>query len=237
MRHLIKEPISAHIESQLAKKQQAIDTGAEKPHWDLHPVERNEIQEKLFSSQKWICCYCECAIDMQNKHIEHFFERHDRPQQIYDYSGNMVLSCQGDIAPQTESETSVQRKNRVANIHCGHKKTKAYHKNEEINYDLLLNPMQNNDNLLLYTDIGEVLPAKSCTKSQRKQVEYSVIRLKLDSNRLINKRIDTLVLIQQELQLLSPSEQSVFIQSLIDESQTKLPAFFSTIKQNFEFLI
>jgi hypothetical protein len=41
----------------------------------------------------------------------------------------------------------------------------------------------------------------------------------------------------EKLQELSVEEQKRFLESLLDESQAQLPAFFSTIKDNFSYIL
>ena len=119
---------------------------------------------------------------------------------------------------------------------CGHQKTKDRHQGIEIDYTLLLNPTNNVSALFSYFD-GIVEPSKICTPIQIQQVEYTIKRLNLDAQRLENTRIGEIDSIQKQLEGLLDDDQKVFIQSLLDETQENLNPYFSTIKDNFGFIL
>lgn len=236
MKYIIKEKLSEKVSNQLLAKQTKIDKGTAKPDWKLSKNQRIEIKKKLFASQKHLCCYCECLID-NNHHIEHFYERHDFRDKIYNYDENMILSCQGEIVPLSRPENKTARKERHENIRCGHKKTKAYHRGNEIDYSLLLNPMQDNEKLFTYNSTGKIEPSNICNEQEKKKIKYTVKRMNLQSPRLTNNRIDTILLIEEQLNYLSEKEQIVFISGLLNKEQSDFPPFYSTIKDNFKYLI
>jgi len=236
MKRILKLPINQAVSNQLAVKQQNIDTGTVQPDFKLSFNQRTEIKVKLLKSQKYLCCYCECEIDDSNYHIEHFYEQHDKPEMTYNYLNNLILSCEGDRERRTNPESDSERAERLENISCGHKKTKSYHADIEIDYSLLLNPMNINSNLLTYLN-GIVDKSIICNRQEENQVIYSKQRLRIDSIRLNNLRISKIDLINRELKKLDLQEQKKFIKDLLDENQEKLPAFYSTIKNNFEFIV
>jgi len=236
MRNIIKEKINAQISAQLFEKQKQIDNGTLKPNWTLTKRQRNEITTKLLASQKELCCYCECEIDSENSHIEHFFERHDRKNLIYNYEENMLLSCNGECERINKPENKENKYERLENISCGHKKSKTYHKGIEIDYLKLLNPTKYNEKLIDYFD-GKITPDKQCNKTEKEKVNYTTKRLHLDCNRLTNKRITAIINVNNQLIDLTEEEQKKYIADLLDETQKKMPAFFSTIKSNFAFII
>jgi len=235
MRKIDKLPISDKLEKELQEKQQRIDVGQQKPDWKLSGEQRAAIKSLLSKAQKQLCCYCECHIDQDNLHIEHFYERHDYSSKIYDYN-NMIISCNGDTFPVVRKESSIQRRERLENMSCGHKKTKSYHKNTEIDYALLLNPMQEISHLFSYFD-GHIAPSRTCNDQETQKVAYSIKRLNLDSEKLDNRRINAIIEIEHQLLNLPPEEQTLFLQDLLNEAQLQLPAFYSTIKDNFSYLI
>ncbi len=235
MRRIVKLPISQTVSNQLETKQQNIDIGMVEPNWRLSDTQKSEIKDKLLKSQKYLCCYCECEIG-EFYHIEHFYERHDRPQFIYDYSNNLILSCEGDKEKKENPESDLVREERVENISCGHKKSKSYHAEIEIDYSLLLNPMNIKSNLFTYLN-GIVDKSDICNSQEINQVNYTKNRLNIDSVRLNNLRITTINLISRELKTMSLLQQKKYIDDLLDENQDKLPAFYSTIKNNFEFIV
>ena len=84
---------------------------------------------------------------------------------------------------------------------------------------------------------GVVEPSKICTVEQTQQVEYTKKRLNLNSINLKDNRKE---LINQTIELLvglSESLQETYIQQLLDETQDKLEPYFSTIKDNFGFML
>jgi uncharacterized protein (TIGR02646 family) len=235
MRKILKQPISDDITSQLASKQQSIDAGTVMPNWRLSKSQRNEIKNKLYESQKYICCYCECQVDDANYHIEHFFEQQDRTDLIYNYNDNLLVSCEGDKEKKSNPETDADKTERLDNMSCGHKKTQTHHNGSPINYSKLLNPMQINPNSISYLN-GLVEPNTNNTNLIDK-VNYTKTRLQLDSIRLNNLRKDKINLVFQQLRHLTVSEQKKYITDLLDENQLRLPSFYSTIKSNFEFIL
>jgi uncharacterized protein (TIGR02646 family) len=197
--------------------------------------QRSEIVTKLIAFQKALCAYCECSISQTTHHIEHFEEQHDAPNRVFDYT-NLVLSCEGNKNPATRPEPVADAHYRKSNISCGHRKTKVHHNNTEIDYNLLLNPTNNVSSLFSYAD-GIVEPSIVCTFQEQKQVEYTIKRLNLDAHRIENERINEIKLIQNQLDNLTENEQKAFISSLLNETQAILNPYFSTIKDNFGFMI
>ena len=75
MKYIIKIPITQEVIVKLQKKQDKINSDEEDhKYWKkLSTAERKEITEKLSKSQGNICCYCECRIDKNNRHIERLY--------------------------------------------------------------------------------------------------------------------------------------------------------------------
>jgi uncharacterized protein (TIGR02646 family) len=228
MRYFQRQPLDAAIQNQLLAK---ISTN----FGSLTDAQRSEIVAKLIRSQRSLCAYCECAISLILYHIEHFEEQHDAPTRVFDYT-NLLLSCQGNRDPASRPESSADARYRKSNISCGHRKTKGHHGNIEIDYALLLNPTNNRAALFSYMD-GIVEPSNLCTEKEKKQVEYTIKRLNLDANRIENNRTNEIRRIQNELKGRTEDEQKEFISNLLDESQTVLNPYFSTIKDNFGFML
>ncbi len=228
MRYFQRKALSPSIQSQLSKKT-TTNFGS------LTVLQRNEIVAKLLASQKALCAYCECQISFKMHHIEHFEEQHDAPTRVFDYT-NLVLSCEGNRDPATRPESTADAKFRKSNISCGHRKTKGHHGEIEIDYTLLLNPTNNVSALFSYYD-GVIESSKICTPNQKTQVEYTIKRLNLDAHRIENERINEITLIQNQLSLLTEIQQKAFISSLLDETQAALNPYFSTVKDNFGFML
>ncbi len=125
---------------------------------------------------------------------------------------------------------------RKINTSCGHKKERGRHNNIEINYNLLLNPTDDVSALFSYFD-GVVEPSKICSEIQVKQVNYTIKRLNLDAQRLENARKNEIEGVLFQLDGLTEIQQKAFIESLLDETQSILNPYFSTVKDNFAFLI
>lgn len=234
MRQIIRLSLDAKILEQLAVKQQNINDGA-RSKFRLSNPQKREVFGKLHLSQKGLCCYCECEIDNENCHLEHFHERSDQPDKTYDYD-NFLLSCQGESTPSEDEETDEERVDRVQNIRCGHGKEESRHNEVAVNYDLLLNPIQNNGTIIRYNARGRLV-SRTDVQADIDKVYYTLNRLNLNSQRLINQRRIVIQNTQKNLKRLSEVEQKTYITSLLDDTQTQLPAFHSTIKDNFAFLL
>ena len=187
------------------------------------------------AAQKQLCAYCESPISLLANHIEHFEEQHDAPNRVFDYT-NLLLSCEGNKDPAVRPEPTAETHYRKSNISCGHRKAKSHHDNIEIDYTLLLNPTNNVSALFSYAD-GMVEPSIICSKNEVIQVEYTIKRLNLDAHRIENDRINEIVLIQNQLEGLTEEEQKTYIRSLLDETQEALNPYFSTVKDNFGFML
>jgi uncharacterized protein (TIGR02646 family) len=220
MRRIIRNPISDKICKQLKEKS--------KKKFKLSKYQRKEIEKNLFKSQKHLCCYCECSIDDTNKHIEHFLDQETNKDRIYDYN-NMFLSCDGEKYSNNEN-------NRQEIITCGHRK--GINQNQvKINYDLLLNPAdEETHSLFKYID-GLITPSKICSNKEKEKATYTIKMLSLDFHRLNNTRIEAITQLAKDLNLLTDNEKKLFIESVLDEDQESLPPFFSTLKDNFSFLL
>ena len=230
MRYFERQPLDPRIQTLL-------DAKTSKDWGTLTKNQRKEIVKRLMLSQKSLCAYCECLISDKERehHIEHFKERHDAPNKIFDYT-NLVLSCEGNNQPTTKPESISSADLRKSNISCGNGKEIGRHGNE-IDYSLLLNPTTKGvAELFSYID-GVVEPSKICTVEQAQQVEYTKKRLNLNSINLKDNRKE---LINQTIELLvglPESLQETYIQQLLDETQDKLEPYFSTIKDNFGFML
>ena len=244
MRYFERQPLDADIQAQLDKRQaqldeeQALLIDKKTPKFNPSKKQRSEVLKKLMAAQKSLCCYCESRISSKKEahHIEHFEERHDMPTAVYKYE-NMLLSCQVDQNKTTDDESEEAAGNRKSNISCGHGKEEGRHGKNKIDNLLLLNPTTKGvAELFSYMD-GIVEPNKICTVEQAQQVEYTQKRLNLNSINLKDNRKD---LINQTIELLvglPESLQETYIRKLLDETQDKLEPYFSTIKDNFGFML
>jgi uncharacterized protein (TIGR02646 family) len=248
MRYFKRQELNTNIQSQLKLKTSTV--------FELSKAQRKEVRLKLYISQQSLCAYCERRIkniqidkiktkDNQTErnedvlmasHIEHFKEQHDDNSKIFEYE-NMLLSCEGDRFPiDKNTETPSATQYRRTNISCGFGKEKSRHGEIEIDYALLLNPTDDVSALFSYED-GVVEAHKKCSVEQIKQVDYTIKRLNLGAIRLENERILKISVIRTQLKGLSVEEQKAFVQDLLDETKSDLEPFFSTVKDNFGFMI
>jgi len=223
MRHIIKLSLQTDVLEQLKAKQQRINNGEVIPRFTPSGRQRKIVTTTLLQTQRKLCCYCECAINPSNSHIEHFHEQNDYQDKIYDYD-NFLLSCQGEIA------------NDTVKMQCGHAKERSRHAGESINYDLLLNPMEDNTNLFFYNASG-IVESKATNKADIERVKYTFNRLNLNNPGLVEERADAIERIEMALRSLSLTQQKDFVNMLLDENQDELEPFHSTIKDNFTFLL
>jgi uncharacterized protein (TIGR02646 family) len=229
MRYFQRQPLDAAIQNQLSIKT-STNFGS------LTDAQRSEIVLKLIASQKALCVYCECEISLLLYHIEHFEEQHDAPNRIFDYT-NLILSCEGNRNPAFRPESTKDANYRKSNISCGHRKTKTHHGSIEIDYHLLLNPTTKGVSTLFSYFDGVVESSSTCKSVEKTQVEYTIKRLKLDTHRLENNRIQKIRDIRDALIGLTEEKQKEFVRVLLDESQSVLHPYFSTIKDNFGFML
>ncbi len=244
MRYFERQPLDAAIQAQLNKKQAQLDveqpllSERKTPSFSPSKKQRSEVTEKLMASQKALCCYCECRISSKKKehHVEHFKERHDVPTAVYVYE-NMLLSCGSSENPKPDDESETEAQYRKSNISCGQGKERGRHGKVEINPALLLNPTDKGvSELFSYRD-GIVEPSKECTVEQIEQVEYTKTRLNLNSINLKDNRKEQINQTILLLDVLPEELQKNYIRALLDENQAELEPYFSTIKDNFGFLL
>jgi len=219
MKQIVKLPIEPALQSKLQEKQEKINKGEKPPNKWLRSKFKNKIKDKLLPSQKYICCYCEDKITVTDCHIEHFYEQSDREDLIYEYEENMLLSCN-------------------KNTCCGHYKQETRHEGVSVDYDRLLNPINDNSKFLNYNNVGEV-EASTKIESEIKKVDYTIQRLNLNGQNPTNGRISKINLINKQIkeEKMNMEQQKKFIASLLNENQAKLPSYYSTIKDKFEFIL
>ncbi len=221
MRQIVKLPLEPVLQNMLEEKQAKINNGAKPPKKWLRSKFKNQIKDKLLPSQKYLCCYCEDRIKINDCHIEHFFEQSDLDgkELVYDYQTNLILSCN-------------------KNTCCGHYKAEANHNRVSVDYDSLLNPTNDNSKLLNYNNVGEI-EASTKIESEIKKVDYTIQRLNLNGQNPVNGRLGAIKSINNQIidEAMSLEEQQKFIAILLKEDQPELRPYFSTIKDIFGFLI
>lgn len=162
---------------------------------------KNTLKNTLLQEQKYICCYCECRIDTDHSHIEHF-----RPKGHPEFAGlqldyaNLHASC-------TKLPTG------SAEEHCGHKKGDVF--SEE-----LISPLERDcSSHFTYGMDGRIHGA-----DERGKMTISILRL--DSELLNSQRkalIDSFLDIEDEEVLMEE------ISAHLDMNKPKLGEFCSMI--------
>lgn len=239
MRQIIKINLFEPTQRQLDLK---IKSG--KQYDDITSKQHKSIRNKLFESQKYLCCYCECLIDKNNYHIEHFYEQDDcliHKVHSIDYLNNMIVSCEGDRNNATqkivEEETEEVRQERISNTSCGHKKGKSYHNNLEVDYVLLLNPHYPISHLFSYRE-GYISESQVCNEEEKLKVDYTIKRLALDTPKLNRRRKKVIEDLQNEILDISNQDEILnYLKGILDETKEKLDPYFSTLKENFSYLL
>ena len=119
------------------------DHMAHHPNWNRVPKEvKQAIQESLMEEQGFICSYCECPIELNESHVEHFRPISRYKSRQLDYK-NMHCSCQRQL-----------RQGEVR--HCGFKKGSWF------SPELLISPLEPDcGSNFLFTGNGEVFPRSS----------------------------------------------------------------------------
>lgn len=119
-----------------------------------------EVKEQLLNQQEQMCGYCEIAIMTtgQSSHIEHLKDRHNFPQEIFNYD-NFIASCQYSDS-------------------CGHKKGSKYFNGFVSPFDL------NCQDRFTYTRDGRIIPSDENDTNAQKTIEI----LGLNCKRLVDRR-------------------------------------------------
>lgn len=106
---------------------------------DLSGNIKKAVKNALMQEQGYLCCYCECRIDVDDSHIEHF-----RPQSLADVDpldfSNLLCSCQNQLLK------GVPR-------HCGNGK------GDWFDHALLVSPFDADcENRFAFTGDGKIQP-------------------------------------------------------------------------------
>lgn len=77
---------------------------------DLRNPIKDDVKRSLIEEQKYLCCYCECRINLNDSHIEHFRPKGNPAYVALDLEyGNLHASC-------------IKNCPAGIDLHCGHKK-------------------------------------------------------------------------------------------------------------------
>ncbi|MBT8169862.1 retron system putative HNH endonuclease [Falsiruegeria litorea] len=80
-------------EPDLVKSWKSLACSEWQPTWEnLQNPEKNALLQQLIIDQKGVCCYCECAINPDNSHIEHIIPRSLDASKKLSYD-NLLASC------------------------------------------------------------------------------------------------------------------------------------------------
>lgn len=158
MKHIIKnkEPHSFSIWKALARDNDYKITYDELPSDDI----KKDLKTSLLVEQGYICCYCECRLEDDYSHIEHFMPRCYINVDSLDYS-NMLCSCQRDLRKEEKIEPD----------HCGISKGGWF------DAQLLISPLNIScENHFTYTGDGGIDASTASDIAAKETIK----RLKLD---------------------------------------------------------
>ena len=128
---------------------------------DLSGATKKEVKNSLMKEQGYICCYCECRLNDDGSHIEHFNPRSNNDVNPLDYA-NILCSCQNQL------EQGEPR-------HCGHLKGDWFDK------QLLVSPLDPDcEEHFAYTADGKIHPGRNSDDAARMTIE----KLGLNINKL-----------------------------------------------------
>lgn len=168
----------------------------------LSPKIRKKLRASLVEEQHYICCYCECRIDVGTSHNEHFKPKGNslyRSLQL-DYD-NIFASCTKEPDGSPEE-------------HCGHKKKSEYDPQ-------LVSPLEPNCSIhFKYNLNGKISPADN-------RGQLTIGMLKLDSALLDAARK---TLIDLFLLKVDPDDLDVEILDHLDKTKTQFGEFYTMIE-------
>lgn len=100
------------------------------------------VKLSLLQEQGFICCYCQKRIELnENTGIEHFIERNEKPEKMFDYD-NLFACCDGgDSERKSQNLQNDSSENEKTPRYCDRAKNYAYLK---YNRFLSLNPLDIN---------------------------------------------------------------------------------------------
>ena len=126
---------------------------------DVSPEQKAEIWDSLREMQGERCAYCECDIETQRRHIEHFIQKGRVPQETFNWA-NLFGSC-------CAKDTCGDLKDRVG----------AYNHTDVIKPDI-----DDPDDFLLYLSDGTIRPLKDLHQDQEVKARTTLDVLGLHHN-------------------------------------------------------
>ncbi len=177
-----------------------------------YPEIKSEVKRTLIQEQGYICCYCECRINTNDSHIEHFRPQSDPSVDPLDFS-NLICSC---------------LKDKVAGdpLHCGHLK------NNWFDSILLISPLDAScETKFRYKSDGSISPADPDDQSAKETID----RLGLDIPKLRAMRKQAIAQFTDIENPFKPSELQEFVTKYLQQdSQGKFSQFWTIIKYLYE---
>lgn len=127
--------------SEIKKKLEPIFTNRTSPA-------KEDLRTALVEDQGYICCYCGCRIETDNKTIvEHLKSKKSSPGLILDFN-NLLASCDG--GQYIRRQNKVNKKTIDCPAHCDY--SKEY-------YDIKISPLMDNcAEFFTFDDEGHILP-------------------------------------------------------------------------------
>jgi uncharacterized protein (TIGR02646 family) len=118
-----------------------------------------DVKKGLLNEQGFICCYCMSRIEIDDATIEHLASRSVYPTEMFDYSTNLLASCNGG-----EKDTKPK------DPHCGASKS---------NQGIQINPFQPNCHIHFHYDYeGNITGTTNEGKDTIKKLGLDIAKLK-----------------------------------------------------------
>jgi uncharacterized protein (TIGR02646 family) len=172
---------------------------------DLSGKIKKILKQNLMEEQRFLCCYCENELSLNDCHIEHF-EPQSRPNvDPLDYL-NLLCSCQNN--PE-----------RGKPLHCGHLKSDWFDPN------LLISPLDPTcENRFKFTFDGRIHPVNDNDQAAK----MTISRLGLNIPKLRDLRRNAIEpFLSEEI---SSDELQRFVIGYLQPSQGRLGKFWTTIR-------
>jgi uncharacterized protein (TIGR02646 family) len=176
---------------------------------DLSGQTKKTVKDTLMKEQGYLCCYCECQIDDDDSHIEHFRPQSHADVDPLDFS-NFLCSCQNQL------QKGVPR-------HCGNLKGSWY------DSTLLVSPFDSGcEERFIFTGLGFIEPKQQEDRGANETIK----RLGLDLPKLNSMRASVIEPFLDDT--LSTAELQRFVMGYLQkDSDGRFGEFWSAIRYLF----
>jgi len=211
MKYIIKQ-----YDAPLFAQWKALENDDWKPSYnDLSNPEKKELKASLLKEQGYLCCYCNCRINDEQSHIEHFKPQCDYEALALDYN-NLHASC-------------LKEQSKDSPKHCGVAKENWFEDG------ITISPLNTDcEQVFRYIDDGHVYPKNTENHSQ-----IFINKLNLNDSLLIKKRREAIAGWLSEDFILEATHQEIdkLNRYLENKHNDKYEPFSIAIKQQLISLI